>query len=203
MIIETMILAVVVLGLFGFCFGLLLGYTAIRFKVEGEPVVDQLNDLLPQQQCGKCSYPGCRPYAEALAKGETEINQCLPGGETTMLALAELLDQTPKPLKGAVDMEPTKKLAVIDENNCIGCTLCIQACPVDAILGAPRQLHTVIAQECTGCELCITPCPVNCISMESLPENLNSWKWPYPIFPLSVNLIEKNSALIPEKEVIQ
>lgn len=200
MMTETVILAVVVLGVLGFFFGLLLGYAAIRFKVEGEPIVEQLNDLLPQLQCGKCGYPGCRPYAEALAKKEAEINQCPPGGETTMLALAALLDQAPKPLSGTTEMEPSKKLAVIDENNCIGCTLCIQACPVDAILGAPRQLHTVIAQECTGCELCIAPCPVDCISMISLPENLNSWKWPYPVFPLSVDLIEKKSFL--EKEVI-
>ncbi len=160
-------------------FGLLLGYASVRFKVEGDPIVDKIDAILPQQQCGKCGYPGCRPYAEAIANGEAEINLCPPGGEVGMLALAKLLDREPKPLN-VENIEPAKKVAVIDEKTCIGCTLCIQACPVDAILGGPKLMHTVIAQECTGCELCVAPCPVDCIKMVPLPHTITTWKWPYP-----------------------
>ncbi|KHD06092.1 electron transporter RnfB [Candidatus Thiomargarita nelsonii] len=173
-----MIGTIVVLGGLAFIFGLLLGYAGERFKVEGSPVVDKIDALLPQQQCGKCGYPGCRPYAEAILKGEAEINQCPPGGEVGMLALAALLDCEPKPSEHGV--EQAQMLAEIDELNCIGCTLCVQACPVDAILGAPKQMHTVIAQECTGCELCVAPCPVDCIKMVPIPQAVNTWKWPYP-----------------------
>lgn len=176
----TEIAAVSLLGGLALLFGLLLGYTAVRFKVEGDPVVDKIDSILPQQQCGKCGYPGCRPYAQALINGEAEINQCLPGGEVSMLALADLLDREPKSLDVDVGEEQPQILAVIDESTCIGCTLCIQACPVDAILGAPKQMHTVIAQECTGCELCVAPCPVDCIKMVPVPKTVTNWKWPYP-----------------------
>jgi len=180
-----MIGTIVVLGGLALIFGLLLGYAGERFKVEGDPVVDQIDALLPQQQCGKCGYPGCRPYAEAITKGEAEINRCSPGGEVGMLALAALLDSEPKTLEAGV--EPDQMLAEIDELNCIGCTLCIQACPVDAILGAPKQMHTVIAQECTGCELCVAPCPVDCIKMVPIPQAVNTWKWPYPVNQIVLN----------------
>ncbi|MEO6697608.1 MAG: RnfABCDGE type electron transport complex subunit B, partial [Gammaproteobacteria bacterium] len=123
---------------------------------------------------------GCRPYATAIAKGEADINQCPPGGETTIIALAELLGRDPKPLNVAHGAVKPKMVAVVDEQRCIGCTLCIQACPVDAILGAQKQMHTVISQECTGCELCIAPCPVDCIDMVEIKENIHNWKWPYP-----------------------
>jgi electron transport complex protein RnfB len=173
-----------VLGLLALGFGLLLGYASVRFKVEGEPIVDQVDTHLPQMQCGKCGYAGCRPYAEAIVKGEADINQCTPGGETSMLALAQLLDRAPKPLADEDNAVEPKLLAVIDEANCIGCTKCIQACPVDAILGAIKCMHTVIAQECTGCELCVPPCPVDCIEMVPLSLTATTWKWPYPIIPL-------------------
>jgi len=182
----TEIAAVGMLGGLALIFGLLLGYVAVRFKVEGDPVVDKIDTILPQQQCGKCGYPGCRRYAEAIANGEADINQCPPGGEVGMLALASLLDREPKPLNTDYGVETPEMLAVIDEPTCIGCTLCIQACPVDAILGAPKHMHTVIAQECTGCELCIAPCPVDCIKMVSVAETVTSWKWPYPVWPLTV-----------------
>jgi len=179
-----MLTAVLALSLLGIVFGLLLGYGAIRFKVEGDPLVDQIDALLPQTQCGQCTYPGCRPYAQAIAKGEADINQCPPGGDTTIDALADLLDRDPKPLNPDNGIIKPKMVAIIDEPVCIGCTLCIQACPVDAILGAAKQMHTIIAEECTGCELCIPPCPVDCIDMIPIKKNVSSWKWPYPVYEI-------------------
>lgn len=162
-------------------FGLLLGFAAVRFKVEGDPVVDKIDAVLPQTQCGQCGYPGCRPYAEAIAKGEADINQCPPGGEAGIRALAELLDREPKPLSTEHGVAKEQKtVVVIDEQVCIGCTLCIQACPVDAILGAAKQMHTVIKEECTGCDLCIPVCPVDCIYVVPVEETLETWTWPYP-----------------------
>lgn len=160
--------------------GIALGYAAIRFKVEGDPIVDQIDKLLPQTQCGQCSFPGCRPYAQAIANGEADINQCPPGGEAGIAALSDLLGVEAKPLNAENGEEKPKLVAVIDEETCIGCKLCIQACPVDAILGAPKQMHTVIAAECTGCELCIPPCPVECITMEPLAKTLTLWSWDKP-----------------------
>jgi len=160
--------------------GLILGYVAIRFKVEGDPLVDKVDAILPQTQCGQCSFPGCRPYAAAIASGEADINQCPPGGEATIAALAELLGREPKPLNAEHGAVKPKLVAIIDEARCIGCTLCIQACPVDAILGTTKQMHTVIRNECTGCELCVAPCPVDCIDMVPIEETIGTWKWPYP-----------------------
>jgi electron transport complex protein RnfB len=161
-------------------FGLLLGFSAIRFRVEGDPIADQIDALLPQTQCGQCSYAGCRPYAEAIANGEAEINRCPPGGEVTMIALAELLGRDPIPLEDEEAAAKPKAVAIIIEKDCIGCTLCIQACPVDAILGAAKQMHTVIEAECTGCELCIPPCPVECIDMVPIKDTTDTWRWPLP-----------------------
>jgi electron transport complex protein RnfB len=169
-------------------FGLLLGYSAIRFHVEGDPIADQVDGLLPQTQCGQCGYPGCRPYAEAVAKGEAEINKCVPGGETVVLALADLLGKEPVAMEEG--MEKPKAIAVIDDNECIGCTLCLQACPVDAILGAAKQLHGIIASECTGCELCLKPCPVECIHMVPIGQQVATWKWPYPPRPTEMARLE-------------
>jgi electron transport complex protein RnfB len=157
--------------------GLLLGYSAIRFRVEGNPIADQIDALLPQTQCGQCGHPGCRPYAEALARGEDEINRCIPGGEATLLAIADLLGREPVALEVK---EKRPSVAVIDEQTCIGCTLCLQACPVDAIVGAAKQLHDVVAAECTGCELCLAPCPVECIRMVPIATDIPHWRWPYP-----------------------
>ena len=149
-------------------FGLLLGFAAIRFRVEGNPLVDQIDAVLPQTQCGQCSFPGCRPYAEAIAAGEAEINQCPPGGEAGVQALADLLGVEPLPLNPENGAEKPKMVAVIDEQDCIGCTKCIQACPVDAIVGAAKFMHTVVGDECTGCELCVEPCPVDVIDMVTI-----------------------------------
>ena len=176
-----MLVAIIALAMLALVFGLILGFAAVRFKVEGDPLVDKIDAVLPQTQCGQCSYPGCRPYAEAIAKGEADINQCPPGGEAGIRALAELLGVEPKPLSaehGEEKLAPT--VAIIDEATCIGCTLCIQACPVDAILGAAKQMHTVIAQECTGCDLCVAPCPVDCITMVPVKQGIDTWKWPSP-----------------------
>ncbi len=172
--------AVLTLTLLALAFGLLLGYAAVRFHVEGDPIVDQIDALLPQTQCGQCGYAGCRPYAEAIAAGEAEINRCPPGGETTMIALADLLGRDPVPLEDQEAAAKPKAVARIIETECIGCTLCIQACPVDAILGAAKQMHSVIESECTGCELCIPPCPVECIVMEPIKETPETWRWPFP-----------------------
>jgi electron transport complex protein RnfB len=174
------IAAVLTVGILAAGFGLLLGYAAVRFRVEGDPVVDAIDRLLPQTQCGQCEFAGCRPYAEAVAHGDADINRCAPGGEATMRALADLLDRDPEPLEPGHDKSATTLVAVIDEATCIGCTKCIQACPVDAILGAAKHMHTVIAAECTGCELCLPPCPVDCIDMVPVPPTLGTWKWPEP-----------------------
>lgn len=175
-----MIAAILTIAGMATIFGLILGYSAIRFRVEGDPIADQVDALLPQTQCGQCGFAGCRPYAEAIAGGEAEINRCPPGGEATMIALSELLGRDPVPLDDAAAAAKPKSVAYIVEAECIGCTLCIQACPVDAIMGAAKQMHTVISDECTGCELCIPPCPVECIHMQPLTQTPQTWKWPFP-----------------------
>jgi electron transport complex protein RnfB len=124
---------------------------------------------LPQTQCTRCGYPACRPYAEAIAAGEAQINRCPPGGQATIAALAALLDRPVLPLDPDYGIEAPRQVAWIDEAICIGCVKCILACPVDAIVGAAKRLHTVIVEDCTGCELCIAPCPVDCIELRPDP----------------------------------
>lgn len=172
----TPILALLGLALFS---GALLGYATKAFKVEGDPIVEQINALLPQTQCGQCGHPGCRPYAKAITKGDA-INKCPPGGESTIIELAHLLDLDPLPLDDEHGQEDALKVAYIREAECIGCTKCIQACPVDAILGAVKLMHTVIVDECTGCDLCVEPCPVDCIDMLPAKTPLQSWHWQLP-----------------------
>ena len=177
---NPFISALVALGLLAATFGGILGFAAIKFKVEGDPIVEQLDALLPQTQCGQCGYPGCRPYAEAIADGDA-INKCPPGGHTTIQAIANLLDVDAPDLDEEHGAESeVKMVAYIREDECIGCTKCIQACPVDAILGAAKQMHTVIESECTGCDLCVEPCPVDCIDMIPVEEGLAGWKWEMP-----------------------
>jgi electron transport complex protein RnfB len=168
------------ISLLGIAMGLGLGWAAYRFRVESDPVVEQINQILPQTQCGQCGYPGCRPYATAIAAGEAEINQCPPGGSAGIKALADLLGREVLELNPENGREKPRTVAVIDEQSCIGCTLCIQACPVDAILGAAKQMHTVIESECTGCDLCLPPCPVDCIAMVVRPTGISDWKAPMP-----------------------
>ena len=128
-------------------------------------LADSIDALLPQTQCTKCGYAGCRPYAEAIAAGSAPINQCPPGGAAGIVKLAALLRRPALPLNPSNGAERPLTVAVIDETLCIGCTLCIQACPVDCIVGAPTKMHTVIASQCTGCDLCLPPCPMDCIAM--------------------------------------
>lgn len=182
------LIAIAIMALGAVVLGAALGFASIKFKVEGDPLVEKIEALLPQTQCGQCSYPGCRPYAEAIAKGEAEINLCPPGGMEGVAKLADLLGREVKPLDAE---EKPKQLAIIDENTCIGCTLCIQACPVDAIVGAAKQMHTIIAPLCTGCELCLPPCPVECIHMEVVTENLDTWKWKYPVVEIKAAPLQK------------
>jgi electron transport complex protein RnfB len=150
-----MISALLVMALGAVILGAALGYAAVRFRVEGDPLVEKIDGILPQTQCGQCGFPGCRPYAEAIARGEADINQCPPGGEEGIKKLADLLGREAKPLSGEHGIEKAKSVAVIVENLCIGCTLCIQACPVD------------------------------CIVMEPIAESVESWKWQYPVFEIA------------------
>jgi electron transport complex protein RnfB len=128
-------------------------------------LADQINDLLPQTQCTKCGFQGCQPYAEAIASNQADINRCPPGGTEGIVKLAQLLGRAPLPLDESCGAHHPLQVAVIDEAHCIGCTLCIQACPVDAIVGASKRMHAVLADLCTGCDLCLPPCPVDCITM--------------------------------------
>lgn len=146
-------------------------------KIEINTVIDQINALLPQTQCGQCGFKGCRPYAEAIADGRAAINQCPPGGDEGVTAMAEFLHVPVQPLNPAYGVHKPKQVAFIVEADCIGCVKCIAACPVDAILGAAKFMHTVIASECTGCELCVAPCPVDCIIMQPVSvEALDKWE---------------------------
>ena len=128
-------------------------------------LIDRIDAVLPQTQCTKCGYDGCRPYAHAIAQENAPINRCPPGGQEGIRALAQLLQRPELPLDTLCGEHRPLQVAVIDEAHCIGCTLCIQACPVDAIVGANKLMHTVLADDCTGCDLCVAPCPVDCISM--------------------------------------
>jgi len=178
------LIATLTLVTIAFLCGGLLGYASVKFRVEGNPIVDQINDVLPQTQCGQCGYPGCKPYAEAIATKDEAINRCPPGGEAGIKALAELLDMEVIPLDESCGEESHPTVAVIREDECIGCTKCIQACPVDAIVGAAKQMHTVIESECTGCDLCVPPCPVDCIDMVKIEESVDTWRWPNPGVPM-------------------
>jgi electron transport complex protein RnfB len=146
-----------------------------RIATAPPTLTDQIEDLLPQTQCTKCGYPACRPYAQALATGEASYNQCPPGGIEGVGRLAALLGKPVIPINPGNGMERPRPLAVIDENLCIGCTLCMQACPVDAIVGAAKQMHTIIPELCTGCDLCVPPCPVDCIEMVPVTGNSTGW----------------------------
>lgn len=177
---HPIITALIALSGLSLLFGGILGFAAVRYKVEGNPIVNQIDKLLPQTQCGQCGYPGCRPYAQAITDGDA-INKCPPGGQSTINALADLLDiEAPQLDVTHGEESEVKKVAFIREAECIGCTKCIQACPMDAILGAAKQMHTVIADECTGCDLCVEPCPVDCIDMIPVETTLNTWTWDLP-----------------------
>jgi Na+-translocating ferredoxin:NAD+ oxidoreductase subunit B len=144
-------------------------------------LADRIEYLLPQTQCTKCGYPACRPYAEAIATGEAHYNQCPPGGTEGIRRIANLLGKPVIPLNPLNGLERQRPVALINESLCIGCTLCIQACPVDAIVGAAKQMHTVLPDVCTGCDLCVAPCPVDCIAMVNLTDERTGWQaWSQP-----------------------
>lgn len=177
---NPLVSALLALGGLALVFGGILGFAAVKFKVEGDPIVEQLDALLPQTQCGQCGHPGCRPYAEGIANGEA-INKCPPGGQSTINAIASLLDvEAPSLDEEHGEENDVRTVAYIREDECIGCTKCIQACPVDAIVGAAKQMHTIIADECTGCDLCVEPCPVDCIDMLPVKQNIKDWHWQKP-----------------------
>ncbi len=155
---------ILIILFFAIAIALLLNRSGCNTQ-EQEGLADIVDALLPQTQCGQCGYPGCKPYADAIVQNQADINQCPPGGRNTIRKLANLLGREIKPLNPVHGKEGPKKIAWIDEDICIGCVKCIKACPVDAIVGAPKQMHAVITEECTGCELCVAPCPVDCISM--------------------------------------
>ena len=163
-----MITAVLFMGCLTLLAAIVLGSVSARFDGNENAAIQRIERTLPQIQCARCGFPGCRPYASALLAGTAELNQCPPGGEATIQALSNLLDRPALPLDPQFGKHRSTSVAVIDENACIGCALCLQACPVDAIVGAPQFMHTVIQTECTGCELCIAPCPVDCIDLIEL-----------------------------------
>lgn len=172
-----MIGVIVLIGLLG----AVLGYAASRLGSDEHSVVEQVNAILPQTQCGQCGYPGCLPYARAIVDDEVAINQCPPGGAAGIAELAELLGREPLPLNPENGAVKPAMVARIVEEDCIGCTKCIQDCPVDAIVGSARMMHTVIASECTGCELCLPPCPVDCIILIPVDEHRRPLPGPEPL----------------------
>ena len=157
--------AILTVTLLALATGLTLSIAMRRLPAAEDDVAEKVNALLPQTQCAQCGYPGCRPYAAAIVSGDADINLCPPGGEDTVRRIATLLGREPMPLIDAPSQPEMRTVAVIDEERCIGCLHCRNACPVDAIVGAQQYMHTVINVECTGCELCLPPCPVDCISM--------------------------------------
>ncbi|OIO71565.1 MAG: electron transport complex subunit RsxB [Zetaproteobacteria bacterium CG12_big_fil_rev_8_21_14_0_65_55_1124] len=173
----NILFAVLLLGGLALLAGIVLAIASRVFHIEGDPMMERIDAVLPQTQCGQCGYPGCKPYATAVASGEVDVNKCVPGGERAMLAIADLMGVPPKEVE---EEAAPPMLAYIREDECIGCTLCIKACPVDAIIGAPKQYHTVVESHCTGCTLCVEPCPVDCIDMLGKPEVLEEWTWSAP-----------------------
>lgn len=173
---TTIYILFIVISLLALVFGAILGFASIKLKVESDPIVEKIDVILPQSQCGQCGYPGCKPYAEAIANGD-DITKCVPGGQALVVKIADLLGVDVPDTQ--FDEDSTPKVAFIDENMCIGCTKCIQACPVDAIIGTNKAMHTIIADLCTGCELCLPPCPTDCISMKKIKRDIEHWDWKF------------------------
>ena len=170
-----MIISIIALILLGASFGGMLGWASKTLKVEGDPRVDELENLLPGGQCGQCGEPGCRQAAEAMVAGRLSPNCCPPGGASLASTIASLLG-----VELTSSGEHIAVRAYIDESKCSGCTRCFKACPFDAIVGANRQMHTVIAHVCTGCRLCEKACPQHCLTMQPIAPELHTWQWPKP-----------------------
>jgi len=173
-----MIEAVGSITILGLLLGSALGYASRIFKVESDPVVDDIEAMLPGSNCGQCGFPGCGSAAEAVASGDVEVTMCPPGGKSLAQELANLLN-IEVDLSAVNDEIPM--LATVNEETCIGCTKCFKACPTDAILGAPKQIHVVIAEACTGCKACIDVCPTECLHMIPVEQTLKTWYWHNPI----------------------
>jgi Na+-translocating ferredoxin:NAD+ oxidoreductase subunit B len=169
--------AIISLTLLGLSLGLALGFAARVFRVESNPLVEEVERMLPGSQCGQCGYPGCSPAAAAIANGEVAVTICPPGGKILAEELAAKLGVSID-LSGMREEAP--KLAAIDENNCIGCTRCFKVCPTDAIIGGPKQIHAVIRDACTGCGVCVTVCPTECLQLHGLTVTLKNWRWHKP-----------------------
>ncbi len=187
-------IAIASISVLGLVFGIILGYASRRFAVEDDPVVEKIDELLPQSQCGQCGYPRCRPYAEAVGVQGERSTAARRVAKRSCLKSAALLNVDPQPVDGDEQaQEPVRALAVIDEANCIGCTKCIQACPVDAIVGATRAMHTVVADLCTGCNLCVAPCPTQCIELRPVETTTENWKWDLQTIPVRNIPVEQHA----------
>jgi len=173
-----MLNAIASLTTLGLLLGLLLAVAARFLRVAADPLVGELESLMPGSQCGQCGFPGCAPAAEALVAGEAPVTLCPPGGRALAGQLATRLGVTVD-LSGVADKPPS--IAVIDEQRCIGCTRCLKVCPTDAIVGASKQIHAVIRDACTGCEQCLDTCPTDCVVMHEIQPTLQSWHWPLPV----------------------
>jgi len=169
--------AILIITALGIVMGWLLGFAAHLFAVEGNPLQEEIETLLPGSQCGQCGYPGCTPAAAAVASGQAPVTLCPPGGRALAESLAQKLGVT---IDLAGVTEPIARVAYIHEPLCVGCTKCFKRCPTDAIIGGPKQIHAVFADACTGCENCFTVCPTECIEMRPLQATLQTWYWPRP-----------------------
>lgn len=169
--------AIISLTGMGLTFGFLLGAAARRFKVEDNPLLDEIERLMPGSQCGQCGYPGCRPAAEALVAGNAPPTLCPPGGKALAEQLANLLS-IELDLSGVEDQVPM--VARVDESLCIGCCRCYKVCPTDALVGAPKQIHAVVADACIACGKCVDVCPTECLKMHPVKTTLRNWRWPKP-----------------------
>lgn len=174
MTMQILLYILIAISALALCFGALLGFASRKLKVEADPLAEKIDAILPQSQCGQCGYPGCKPYAQAIVNGDS-ITKCIPGGQPTVVKIAELLGVDVPQMEGAET--PEVKVAFVNEDMCIGCTKCIQACPVDAIIGTNKAVHTIIPDLCTGCELCVSPCPTDCITMVKVEKNIDNWDW--------------------------
>ena len=172
-----MIIAIFYLALMGLTIGLCLGAVAKKFKVKKDPIIDEIEAMLPSSNCGQCGFPGCAPAAEALVKGDALVTLCPPGGRILAEKLADKLDVNID-LSNMDDAGP--QIAFVREATCIGCTRCFKACPTDAIVGAPKMIHTVVTSACTGCGACIDICPTECLVIGDVPESLSTWRWQKP-----------------------
>lgn len=170
--------AIASLTTLGLALGLLLGIAARRLKVDSDPLVDQLEALMPGSQCGQCGFAGCRPAAEAVVSGAAPVTLCPPGGKTLAAQFAELLGVD---VNLAAMKDPEILVARVREETCTGCTRCFKVCPTDAIVGAPKQIHAVVADACIGCKKCIDICPTECLHMRPVEVTLRNWRWPKPL----------------------